>query len=522
MNMEWIQIFRNEELTGSSNGNELKVVRSNGQIIIGKPKKIQMPLKGHKDYFFLKTYLTLGYVSSLGKDSESVFLTEEENRKWQNFLNMSEQSTKIRKSLDEDNRMRVLSQAESLDRINARKKRDQIVKCLDSRFSHSSAQTLWRELIVLETNLSSIDYVDTSELVYLLQTINEAIDIKASFSVSLQVDQKSWSLYFWQGRVIWATGLNLDVWHRLAREQVNMLDDPSDFYGFSAALPIFIEGELSEAELDLLFTKTFGIEKAVEGLLGSIVTNILVDIIQSVRFAKKRKEGVISYSTKKIYSNSVTIGQDYHSLLGAALAQWSEWMDAGVEDLSPYDYISKNYDSLIDASRIYGLAKLGDEDGGESVSSLAVDGNSGANLAMTIMELVKVGAVHISSARLLFNTANREGLISQTNQTKVCVIHRSPEVFDHYQRLLSALGCRIVGLQDPDDALPFLIRQVDKPSLIFIDSAETILLKHIKSTDTPVVLISDHYFLLNWFTKERIGRVPKQSQLQALINRIVS
>jgi hypothetical protein len=322
--------------------------------------------------------------------------------------------------------------------------------------------------------------------------------------------------------VIWATGLNLDVWHRLAREQVNMLDDPSDFYGFNAALPIFIEGELSEAELDLLSTKTFGIEKAVEGLLGSIVTNILVDIIQSVRFVKKRKEGVISYSTKKIYSNSATIGQDYPSLLGAALAQWSEWMDAGVENLSPYDYISKNYDSLIDASRIYGLAKLGDEDGGESVSSLAVDGNSGANLAMTIMELVKVDAVHISSARLPSNITNTKGTITQTNQTKVCVIHRSPEVFGHYQRLLSALGCRIVGLQDPDDALPFLIRQVDKPSLIFIDSAETILLKHIKSTDTPVVLISDNYFLSNWFIRERIGRAPKQSQLQVLINRMVS
>jgi hypothetical protein len=79
--MRWIQIFRNEELTGwTQDGKELKVVRSNGQIIIGKPKKIQMPQKGHKDYFFLKTYLTLGYVSSLGKDSESVFLTEENGR----------------------------------------------------------------------------------------------------------------------------------------------------------------------------------------------------------------------------------------------------------------------------------------------------------------------------------------------------------------------------------------------------------------------------------------------------------
>jgi hypothetical protein len=520
--MRWIQIFRNEELTGwTQDGKELKVVRSNGQIIIGKPKKIQMPPKGHKDYFFLKTYLTLGYVSSLGKDSESLFLTEEENRKWQNFLNISEQSTKIRKSLDEDNRTRVLLQAKSLDRINARKKRDQIVNCLDRRFSHSSAQTLWCELIVIENNLASIDYVDTSELVYILQTINDAIDTKASFFISLQVDQKSWSLYFWQGRLIWATGLNLDIWHRLAREQVNLLDNPSDFYGFNAALPIFIEGELSEAELDLLFTKTFGIEKAVEGLLGSVAMNILVDIIQSVRFAKKRKEGVISYSTKKIYSNSATIGQDYASLLGAALAQWSGWMDAGVEDLSPYDYVSKNCDTSIDVSRIYGLAKLGDEDGGESVSSLAVDGNRAA-LAMTIMELVKVNAVHISSARLPFNIANTKGTITEINQTKVCLIHRSPEVFDHYQRLLSALGCRIVGLQDPEDALLFLIRQADKPSLIFIDSAETTLLKHIESIGIPMVLISNNYFLPNWFTKERIGRAPKQSQLQVLINRFAS
>jgi hypothetical protein len=529
MNMEWIQIFRNEELTGFSNGNELKVVRSNGQIIVGKPKKIQMPPKGHKDYFFLKTYLTLGYVSSLGKDSESIFLTEEEDKKWQNFLNISEQSTKIRKSLDEDNRMRVLLQAESLDRINARKKRDQIVKRLDSRFSHASAQTLWCELIVLENNLASIDYVDTSELVYLLQTINEAIDIKASFSISLQVDQKSWSLYFWQGRVIWATGLNLDVWHRLAREQVNMLDDPSDFYGFNAALPIFIEGELSEAELDLLFTKTFGIDKAVEGLLGSIVTNILVDIIQSVRFAKKRKEGVISYSTKKIYSSSATIGQDYAPLIGAALAQWSEWMDAGVEDLSPYDYVSKNYDSSIDASRIYGLAKLGGGDGGESVSSLTVDGSSGANLAMTIMELVKVGAVYVSSGKLLSSTTSTTSTtstIAQTSQAKVCVMHRSPEVFDHYQRLLFALDYCIIGPQNPDDALPFLIRQTEKPSLILIDSDERILLNFLKSTplgdDIPVVLISDNRFLPSWLTKRKIGSAPKQSELQALINRMVN
>jgi predicted DNA binding CopG/RHH family protein len=81
-------------------------------------------------------------VSSLGKDSESIFLTEEENRKWQNFLNMSEQSTgtKVKKSLDEDNRIRVLLQAESLDRINTRKRRDRIVKRLDSRFSDSSPQ----------------------------------------------------------------------------------------------------------------------------------------------------------------------------------------------------------------------------------------------------------------------------------------------------------------------------------------------------------------------------------------------
>jgi hypothetical protein len=521
--MRWIQIFRNEELTGwTQDGKELKVVRSNGQIIIGKPKKIQMPQKGHKDYFFLKTYLTLGYVSSLGKDSESVFLTEEENRKWQNFLNISEQSTKIRKSLDEDNRMRVLLQAKSLDRINARKKRDQIVNCLDSRFSHSPAQTLWCELITIENNLASIDYVDTFELVYILQTINDAIDTKASFFISLQVDQKSWSLYFWQGRLIWATGLNLDIWHRLAREQVNLLDNPSDFYGFNAALPIFIEGELSEAELDLLFTKTFGIEKAVEGLLGSVAMNILVDIIQSVRFAKKRKEGVISYTTKKIYSNSATIGQNYSSLLGAVLAQWSAWMDAGVEDLSPYDYVSKNCDTLIDVSRIYGLSKLGDEDAIESVSSLAVDGNRAASLAMTIMELAKVNAVHISSARLPFNIANMKSTVTQINHTKVCLIHRSPEVFDHYQRLFSALGCRIVGLQDPEDALLFLIRQVDKPSLIFIDSAETTLLKHIESIGIPVVLISNNYFLLNWSTKERIGRAPKQSQLQVLINRFAS
>jgi hypothetical protein len=397
MKLKCIQIFRNEDLTGyTEDGKELKVVRSNGQIIVGKPKKIQMPPKGHKDYFFLKTYLTLGYVSSLGKDSESIFLTEEENRKWQNFLNMSEQSTgtKVKKSLDEDNRIRVLLQAESLDRINTRKRRDRIVKRLDSRFSDSSPQALWRELIELETNLASIDYVDTSELVYILQAINEAIDIKASFSISLQVGQKNWSLYFWEGRVIWATGLNLDIWHRLAREQANVLDDAANFYGFNAALPIFIEGLLSEANLDLLFTKTFGIEKAVEGLLGSIVTNILVDIIQSVRFTKKRKEGVISYSTKKIYSSSATIGQDYAPLLGAALFQWSGWMDAGVEDLSPYDYVSRNFDSPIDASRIYGLAKLGGGDGGESVSSFTVDGSSGANLAMTIMELVVATCNH--------------------------------------------------------------------------------------------------------------------------------
>lgn len=523
--MKWIQIFRNEDLTGyTQDGKQLKVDRSNGQSIVGKPKKIQMPPKGHKDYFFLKTYLTLGYVSSLGKDSESIFLTEEENRKWQNFLNMSEQSTKVKKSLDEDNTTRVLLQAESLDRIITRKRRDKIVKRLDNRFSESSPQALWRELIELETNLASIDCVDTSELVYIFQAINQAIDIKASFSVSLQVGQKNWSLYFWEGRVIWATGLNLDIWHRLAREQANVLDDAANFYSFNAALPIFIEGELTEANLDLLFTKTFGIEKAVEELLGSIVTNILVDIIQSVRFTKKRKEGVISYRTKKIYSISATIGQDYAPLLGAALVQWSEWMDAGVEDLSPYEYISKNFDSSIDASRIYGLAKL--EDGSESISSLAADGD-GANLAMTVMELIKVGAVWISLGRLLSNTATTKGVkTSNTNQTMVCVIHRSTEVFDYYQQLLLELGYCFVGLQDPDDALPFLIRQTEKPSLIFIDSTESILLNSLKSTplgnDTPIVLISDNHFQLNWFTKRKIGLAPKQSELQALINRMVS
>jgi hypothetical protein len=432
--MKWIQIFKDADLTGyaSQNGKQLRVVRSNGQSLVGKPKKIQMPPKDHKDYFFLKTCLTIGYVSSLGKGSESIFLTEEENTKWQYFLD-KEQSTspdldKIKKSLHENNKMLALLQAQSLQKINARSKRDRIIRYLNLDISNQPS-ALWCELIALEIDLSSVNPLDTAELVHVLQSVEEAINIGASFSISLQVNGKTWTLYFLCGKVVWATGLNADIWHRLAREQANKLDDPTSFWGFNAALPMLVEDELSDADLDLLFAKTLGIEQVVEELLGSAVINILVDIIQSARIAKKTKGSSIFYGTKKIYSSSATIGKDYAPLLELALAQWVEWMD----------YVSKNFDSPIDASRIHGLAKL--EDGSESISSLAADGEE-ANLAMTVMELIKIGAVWISSERLLSSTTIMNGAkTSQTNnQTKVCVIHRSAEVFDYYQNLLLELG----------------------------------------------------------------------------------
>lgn len=312
----------------------------------------------------------------------------------------------------------------------------------------------------------------TSRFAHLADYLQAYNQMQFSGKVDVQtVRGKSWSIYYWLGRIVWATGgvHPHRRWYRNLTLHCPHLNPHAIRLREGHHLPEFWDYHVLTI---LTKRRQISTEQAIK-IVKSTVVEVLFDLL--VQMGSK--------SFKSTNNPEITIDQpltllNVEQVLACTQRQWRIWCQASLAALSPNlapkitnpqqlqkqvsPNVYKNLTSLID--------------GQHSLRDLAVESNKELLvLTRSLVTQIRKGTISLREIPDVPSNLISNKQLSKTNQSAptnakkplVACIDDSPQVCQQMRQIITTVGYQFMSIQDPLKAVSSLIER--KPDIIFLD-----------------------------------------------------
>ncbi len=317
-------------------------------------------------------------------------------------------------------------------------------------------------------NVTTVDRLTSDNLSNQIKTWSQIrftgrLDVRAG---SVQ----QWSLYFCQGRLLWALGGCHwhRRWHRLLLQHCPKLDIQAIRLG---ATEIAKGGDYDLLRKWVDQKRLTG--EQVSNIIHSTVAEVLFDILQvestcQLEFISDRHDTLNTHLTSLNSLPSLTQAQD----------NWQKWSHAGLARLSPNQApILRQLRALQQQTSIQvyqTLVKV--VDGQKTLRDLALllqqdllvlSRTLTVYTRRELMELVSIPDLLLPAAPPTQNSGTKASSSSAFPAPLIACIDDSLSTQQVMKQILTKFGCRFTGIQDSVQALPTLLEH--QPDLIFLD-----------------------------------------------------
>ncbi len=357
-----------------------------------------------------------------------------------------------------------------------------------------------------------------------------------SFSGNLLVKiegKPSWVFSFRSGRLGWVGG-GVEPVNRWQRSlELSQLNLPADRLGQVYSPPVPIESNLLA---QLLADRWIDPPGCIE-LVSKMGIECLFDIIQFSQHSGNR----LNYKISQTGANNPELNLilpliEIDPILTRAIQAWQEWSNAGLAVYAPslFPVLSKSAD-VEKIAEAYNLQQtIIAIDGNRTLRSLAINNRQPLlRFASSLLPLLRSGFITLSpqskanknkgiipetSNQFTSNQLNTQPLSSPTSSflippsPLVACIDDSILIYQSLEKIITAHGYRVYGVQDPLKIMPSLIR--NKPDFIFLDLLMPIVngyevCEQIRKTpslkDIPVIILTGKDGLIDRMRSKMVG-----------------
>lgn len=345
--------------------------------------------------------------------------------------------------------------------------------------------------------------VSTEKLAKLIQAC-----VSEHFTGRLSVENthflQSWTLYFYQGCLIWAAS-SVHPIRRFCRQM--SLHCPE------LSIHTVVEWGADTVDWDYIFlaklVKQGKIQwKQMAAVIEGQITEILFDLLQQSELQSRSiipltyrriPESTIDSTTKN--SSLVLVATEYCWL--QAKQAWEAWRQAGLRDyspnLAPAIRQAKQLQQLIPAVAYRNLISLAD--GNWTLRDLAVKLKQNLlPLTQSIIPYIHQGLIGLIEVEDILAASNvSQPHLQASTSPLVASIDDSKNDRLMISRILTQAGYRFINIEDPVKALLILLKH--KPDLIFLDLIMPVvngyeICSQIRRTsvfkDTPVIILTNN------------------------------
>ena len=278
-----------------------------------------------------------------------------------------------------------------------------------------------------------------------------------------------WTFYYHLGQIVWATGgihpgrrwlrnialicPQLDIDKLLLRQEEILID----YWDYLLLENLYHKQEINQTQFNDFVVNTVGEQ--------------LFDLAQQVNVSDLSCEFNEDTILKVILSSTST-----NMLLQEVKNSWYNWSNAGLADFSPHlspilrqpkklkqqvsPIVYTNFERLIN-----GQHTLWDLAAKMQQSVLAITNSLYPFINEGIAEFIEVADIKLSTKKVQKNSHSKS--MGEDNYPLIACIDDNQQVSKIIESIITSEGMKFIGIQDPLQALPILIK--NKPDLIFLD-----------------------------------------------------
>jgi two-component system, chemotaxis family, response regulator PixG len=292
-----------------------------------------------------------------------------------------------------------------------------------------------------------------------------------SGELQIQSDQSvNWSLFFQQGKLIWAKGgiHPYRLWLR------SLIKGTPELVGKISQLPPVNDNSWGQYQLLQMLVKQKHLT-ANQAL--TVITNVLTELLFDITQQSFTQELTYSYDQKKIISFPVALF-DTEQVLKQVNDIWEEWRKAGLAKVSPNlapvirqaDKLEHNTPKGVYQNFVKVM------DGKNTLRDLSSQLNQDTLLlTRSLVGYIRQGIIGLIEIQDLTTLIVENPKFTETPKTPtnthsaplIACVDDSPQTCKIMQQIFVSAGYRFVGIQNPVEALPILLER--KPDIIFLD-----------------------------------------------------
>ncbi|MFB2968044.1 response regulator [Aerosakkonema sp. BLCC-F183] len=344
--------------------------------------------------------------------------------------------------------------------------------------------------------------LSVAKIAHLLDCVNHQ---RGTGELILAGSNKQWQLYFFHGRLLYATGGSHQVrrWQRALKQHCpnftpkeSSVDEPWEYHQ--------LEQGIAENQL--------GVNQA-RGIIQSSVLEVFFELVSYPNPVKSR------WQNSKPPNTQIAL-LDANQIFQKTLHFWEQWQAHDLGNFSPslapilrQPYLEKNLNMESMASLLNGENTLWDISYHHRIPAIATMVSLLPLVRQGIVEFKEVADLHLPIGQISREPSN---LVSPNltllHKPLIACIDDSPVIGKTLENLLSPSGYRVLNITNPLQQMTTLVKE--KPDLIFLDllmpdtngySLCTFLRKTPIFQKTPIIILTSRDNIINRAHARLIG-----------------